>query len=270
MLTMARWRFLRFSKLFVTLYMAAQLATGQQFYCHYPNIAPWYGAAWEGLHSVRYSAYIPGDHISGPTQCNYFIGGFDYPFTKIYKADGSPVIDYWPIQSARVYNSVSFQNNQLVSVFPDVGQTRNYGAFSPANGSTLSNADEDQVAADCYLWNLSDYADKSNINADVTFPYSTQGQGHTYGTASNPLESPIAKISWDVRTVVDYSNLDYVTAYANVTHTCFPAHVVQVNNKVVYHYMPPRSDVDYVFGCLVLQQGKTQGLVTPTVQVPCN
>lgn len=79
------------------------------------------------------------------------------------------------------------------------------------------------------------------------------------GTASNPLEAVSAPIAWDMNTLVDYSNLDYVTAKVNYNHTYFPAHIVYGNGIVVYHWEPPRSDVSYVTGCLLFQLGKITG-----------
>jgi hypothetical protein len=188
----------------------------------------------------------------------------------LYKGDGSPVIADYPIQSARTYHSVSFTANTFQGSFHDVGQTRAYGWNSPANGSYLSSGDEDGVSNDCYLWHASAYANTNDFHEEVTFPYSTQGQARLYGTGTNPLEPSLGGVSWDMRVVIDYSNLDYIQGMANVTHSCFPAHVIQVNNRYIYQYGPPRSDPSYIFSCLALQQGKIQGYVTPWYQVPCN
>jgi hypothetical protein len=151
-------------------------------------------------------------------------------------------------------------------------ETRSYGAFSPANGSTLSYADEDGRWYDCFLFNASGYGSTANYQSSISFPFAGQTQSRVYGTGSNPLEPPTAVISWDVHAVFNYQNLDYVNAYANITHSCFPAHVVKTNGKTLYHYTPPSYDTSYIFSCLVLQQNKIQGLVWgyPGVQIPCN
>jgi hypothetical protein len=249
---------------FITIMLAAQPAVAQLWYCHYPNTPPWNGAAYEGNHNVSYNAYIPWDHISGPTPC--YTGA-----SVIYKGDPNAIIpgDY-PIQSARVYNVVNFRSGVILQAINDVGQTRNYGYGSPLNGSTLSAGDEDGIARDCWLWNDSGYASTDDFHQDVSFPYPTQGQAHNYGTASNPLESSLAKIAWDMRTVIDYSNLDNVTGIVNYNHTCFPAHIIKVNDHTIYSWTPPRNDTDYITGCLLFQQGKIIGQQTQAQQVSCD
>jgi hypothetical protein len=244
--------------------LATQPGVAQQYWCHYPNVQPWNGAAYEGNHSVMYNAYIPVDHVSGPTPCWTGYG-------LIYKGDPNAVLpgDY-PIQTARVYNLINFRGGAVLQTYNDVGQTRNYSLGSPLNGTTLSSGDEDGVSGDCFLWNAAAYASTSNFHQDASFPYSTQGQAHNYGTASNPLESSLAKIAWDMRTLVDYSNPDFVTAYVNYNHTCFPAHIIKVDGHTVYNWVPPRTDTDYITGCLLFQQGKIIGQQTQSEHVPCD
>jgi hypothetical protein len=112
----------------------------------------------------------------------------------------------------------------------DVGPTNNYGAFSPANGSALSSADEDHIPNDCFLWHQLG-SDKSTWNQDLSYPYPTQGQAHLVGLGTNPLEVQVGGISWDVRVVVASSNLDNIRAYANVTHSCFPGMLSRSRTK---------------------------------------
>lgn len=91
------------------------------------------------------------------------------------------------------------------------------------------------------------------------------GQVHYSGTGSNPLESPVARIAWDMRTLIDISNLDNIRAKVNYNHTCFPAHAILVNNFVIYNYVPERSDALYLANCLVLQIDKVVGEQSATV-----
>ncbi len=264
--------------LLVLLTSFSLLAQDRVFSC------PAYGGGYLPISwSPTYSAYIPFDHISGATPC-YYSGFPQGPVTKIYKGDGlADIGDGWPIQSARTYQDFffhgSFQNSAQPYTPPyqsglvnSVGQTRNYGAFSPVNGSILSSADEDNVPNDCYLWNQADYADMSMMFGDLTItgPTGESGNAHFDGTASNPLENSTAKIAWDMRVTMDGSdpNNARVTT-VDYNHTCFPAHVVKVQEWTVYHYEPPSSDTTYVFGCLVLQQGKIIGQSQPNEQVPC-
>src|SRR5260370_6631857 len=221
-----------------------------------------------------YNAYIPGDNVVGGTPCFYFIGGGFYPFSKHYKGDGYPVQDFFPVTPARVFHGLHFYsitNQQAGIPLHDASQTRAYGAFSPVNGYTLSNGDEDGVPWDCFLWHGSGYADMSGLAENVTFPYPTQAQVQLWGSAANPLDNvPGATIKWFVNVEQDYTNPDWVTAYASVTHTCFPAHVVKAQGATLYHYMPPRNDPAYIFDCWVNSgSNMTVGVVTPTRRVPC-
>ena len=139
---------------------------------------------------------------------------------------------------------------------------------SPKNASTLSSLDEDGVANDCYLWNASGQAPTTGIAYDVSYPYPHQGQVHFDGSSSNPLESQIAAIQWDMRTLVDTTNPAAPTAVVNYNHTCYPSHQIKVNGKIVYSYTPSRNDVTYIFGCLVTGTGKIVGQQTTPIQVP--
>jgi hypothetical protein len=257
--------------LLIVLASAGSLYGQYQWSCHYPDLGypPYDGSAWEGFHSVKYVSYIPADYIQGPSSCTYDSAG---PVKKIYKGDPGAILYGFPPQSWRTSSFYTFTitDGYRGPFWNDPGQTRNYGYHSPANGSTLSSADEDGVANDCYLWNQSGYADNSNWVYDLSIPYSTQGQVHYSGTGSNPLESSFARIAWDLRTVVDISNLDRITASVNYNHTCFPAHSVSVNNFVVYNWTPPRADGSYIFNCLVLQLDKVVGQQSSATQVPCN
>jgi hypothetical protein len=156
---------------------------------------------------------------------------------------------------------------QVSGFFPNTGQSRNYSVGSPANGSTLSAADEDGIPNDCRLWNQSGTASPSGFTYDASYPVAHQGQVHFSGSASNPLEPP-APINWDMRTVINTPNPAAPTAIVNYNHTCFPAHQIKVNGTIVYLYTPPRNDTTYIFGCLALQSGKIIGQQSSSTPVP--
>lgn len=257
----------------VCLVLAATLPVEAQYQwtCRYPNLgyAPYDGRAWEGNHSVKYVSYIPFDHILGPTECwNVPAGWVD---TK-YKGDPNAIIYGYPPQSWRSSSFFPFRiaDGSSGPLLKDRHPTKGYGFGSPINGSTLSGLDEDGVAHDCFVWHNTGWTDNSTWRHEFSVPYSTQGQVRFWGEASNPLEASQAKIAWDMRTVVDISNLDHVTARVNYNHTCFPAHSVSVNNFVVYNYIPPRNDRLYVANCLLFQQDKIIGQQTSSTRVPCN
>jgi hypothetical protein len=227
-----------------------------------------YGQPLQPQFGVNYGAYIPVDHVDAPTPCS--LGNL--PLPKIYKGDPSAYVgDDRPLYSYRVAQGIFVRNEQQYTAgyWYGVGATRNYGDGSPANGSTLSDLDEDGVQYDCWQWNDAGLADSGDIHYDMSFPYSTQSQTHFYGTATNPLESVRAPIAWDFRAVIDDSSWTNPTAYVNYNHSCYPAHRVYVNGHSVYHYVPPRNDSDYITGCLLFQRDKLIGQTSST-SVPCN
>jgi hypothetical protein len=208
--------------------------------------------------TVGYNAYIPVDHVSGPSGCTWAGGqGVSY----IYMGDAYRGT-FRAAESIQVVPDVQ----QSSGFFQDTGQTRQYGYGSPANGSTLSSQDEDGIPNDCYLWNNSGKAIPA-FPYDVTFPYPHQGQVHYSGSASNPLESSLATIQWDMRTVLDTTNPQSPTAYVNYNHTCYPAHQIKVNGSIIYSYQPSYNDPNYLYQCLTLHVGTVIGQTNP-VGVP--
>jgi hypothetical protein len=150
--------------------------------------------------------------------------------------------------------------------FEDTGNTRNYGFDSPAYGGTLSQADEDGIELDCFLWNDAGKAVPA-FSYDVSYPYAYQGQVHYSGSASNPLESLSPPIAWDMRVVVDTTNPNSPTASVNYNHTCYPAHQIKVNGTIVYLYTPPENNLAYITACLAQINPKITGQ-TSAVPVP--
>ena len=249
----------------VFLIAATQTAPAQQWTCHYSN-----GTPWEGGHDVTHAAFIPGDHVYPPPVSGCTYGGQWTVY--LYKGDpGAIPPGYGPIQSARVYNTADFQYLWKLKLLNfDVGQTNQYGYHSPANGSTLSAADQDNLPNDCLLWNQSTYAKKDGMHGDITLN-PTNGTAHLYGSGANPLEFDWFPITWDITTRVDWSNLDYVTAkVTHYHHTCYPSHIVYVNDWIVYRYDAPSNDTLYITGCLSGVYAPIDGSQTAATHVPCN
>jgi len=76
------------------------------------------------------------------------------------------------------------------------------------------------------------------------------------GRISNPLESSAAAIKWSVTTII--SNVTSDGYWANVKASgmtsCYPSHVVSVNNNVVaYSNASPQATTTTIFNCLVIQ-----------------
>ncbi len=247
-------------------------AQSYQWICRYPDFGypPYGGSPWEGFHNVKYISYIPRDNILGPTGC--FYGLLPVP-NKVYNGNPGAVVPPWPFQSWKTSSFYTFMiTNGFRGPFrKDVLQTSNYGYGSPANGGTLSAADEDGVGGDCNLWNASGFSDNSSWQYSLSIPSSTKGEVRYWGSGDNPLEFVPAPITWDMKTEVDISNLDYVTAKViNIDHTCYPAHAISVNNYVIYNWIPPRDDPAYVASCLLFGFGKITGQQAWSTHVPCN
>jgi hypothetical protein len=204
--------------------------------------------------TVGYNAYIAVDHITAATSCTW--AGLQVPY--IYMGDA-----YRGTYRAAEQLQVVPDLQQSSNFFNDIGESRNYGKASPANGSTLSSTDEDGIANDCWLWNNAKKTPQPTTY-DVSYPYAHQAQVHYVGSVYNSLESSIATITWDMRTVLDTTNPSSPTAYVNYNHTCYPAHQIKVNGAVIYSYIPPDDSSNYLFTCLVLHDYKRVGVTQPT------
>jgi hypothetical protein len=193
--------------------------------------------------NVAHSSYIPVNYVVGPTTCNYQGSSF---FLK-YKGDAFQGT-YRTAHSINVTPALQ----QSSGLFMGVGQTRNYGAGSPANGSTLSSADEDGVASDCLLWNWSASGSTSGYNHQVSYPASQRGQVRL----------------WGMTVLVNASVPSAPTATITYTHTCYPAHQVKVNGQELYHFQPGDNSQSYIFQCLFLKQGTVQSQIGPMAVFP--
>ncbi len=223
------------------------------------NVLPYYVIPGPRF-DIAYSSYIPVDHIEGPTGCFY---GDTPVLHKLYQGDANQGT-YRTTESLVVDPEAQ---RELSRLFKNTGITSNYGFRSPVNGETLSWLDKDEISDDCYLWNKSGQASFDAFSYNTSYPFPHQAQVQYSGSASNPLESSLSSITWDVRTVIDTTNPAAPTAYVNFNHTCYPAHQVKINGQVVYLYTPAENDLIYIFDCLVLHDNKVTGQTEPT-QVP--
>lgn len=204
---------------------------------------------------VQYSSYIPVDNIHGPTPC--FNGLL--PHFLLYKGDANRG-SYRTTQSILVILDKQIYDN----FSPSTGATRNYGAGSPAVGSTLSSsptspdiyngpytgADEDNVQFDCNLWNDRGQATTSTMQGhSVTFS-GNQAQVNLSGLGRNPLEAQVGGIQWDLNLVLDDTNASQPTVSGTLTHTCYPAHIVKINGQVIVDELPLLNNAAYLFECL--------------------
>ena len=88
-------------------------------------------------------------------------------------------------------------------LFANTGITRQYGAHTPLNGSTIVNSappqgDDDGIPSDCYLWNFTAQASPSGFLETTTFPASHQGQVTFQGDSGMPINPPNPPIHWNL------------------------------------------------------------------------
>lgn len=212
------------------------------------NVAP------SPIFNIEYSAYIPVDHVTAPSTC--FYGGAGY--FLLYRGDA---------------NRGTFRTREIMTLAPDAhkaygflpstGETKNYGYGSPANGVTLSSADDDGVGGDCYLYNDFGKADPSGFQLNTAFPASHQGSVQFYGSSANPLEYQWFAIEWNETTTVDDSNPSISTASVSYDFTCYPAHQVKVNGNAIFVYTPPSNSVSFITQCLSHTAPHVSGSVGP-------
>jgi len=207
--------------------------------------------------SVSYSAYIPVDHVPGPSTCIYTTPDFhNFNTVKLYLGDkfrGS----YRATQSIFLVPDAQVANN----FFAATGETRNYAFGSPVGGFDIFGTpsggswfgrDEDGRANDCYLFNESDFGSTTDMQGKgFSYPTNTQVELSLYGSTSNPLEPSLAKIRWNITVKIDDSNPSQPTAQVFYSHSCYPAHIVKVNGMRVYEFQPLVNSTAELRRCLL-------------------
>jgi hypothetical protein len=212
-----------------------------------------------GTFTVQYSSYIPVDNVYGPNGCS---SGVFYVTNMIYMGDAFR-------NTFRTTESIQVAPGAQTSsgFFQDTGNTRNYGYGSPANGSTLSQADEDGIALDCFLWNNAGKA-TPNFSYNVSYPNAYQAQVQYSGAAQNPLEFAYAPITWNMTVLIDTTNPQSPTATVTANNTCYPSHQIYVNGKQVYLFTPTSNTTAYISDCLYLGLNPVSNLVVGPIGVP--
>src|SRR5208283_192769 len=81
----------------------------------------------------------------------------------------------------------------------------------PYNGS-YAGADEDKIQYDCQLWNDKDRASNSTMLGIGATWGNTVTQINLYGSGSNPLESDMGAIKWNLVVSLDTTNPAQPTA----------------------------------------------------------
>jgi hypothetical protein len=190
---------------------------------------------------VEYASFIAVDHVTVPSYC--FFQGQLAP--AIYKGDGGR-----GTVRTRAVITLAPDTGNWSNFQPGTGLSDRYAWGSPANGSTLSAADEDHVPNDCYFWDAQGQAPSGGFTADPTFPAAHRAQVHFVGAASDPIQVFSNDIDWDVTVVINTTTPANPTATITYSHDCYPDHQVKVNGTVVYHFAAPDHDYLSIGRCL--------------------
>ncbi len=203
---------------------------------------------------IEYSSYIPVDHVFSPSIC--FYGGAGY--FLMYRGDANR-----GTYRTREFMTLVPDTQQAYGFDPSTTETKNYGYGSPANGVTLSNADEDGSGGDCYLYNDSGNASPSGFQRNTAFPASHQGQLQFYGSAADPLEYQWFDIQWNETTTINTNNPSIMTSSVTYDFTCYPSHQVKVNGNPIFTYTPGDNSTSYITLCLSHALPHVTGSVGP-------
>ena len=210
--------------------------------------------------SVEYEAYIPVDHISGPTSCT--AGGPAFIYLGDRQQD--------PVKGGSPY---SHRVGMVTTVYPksgteanysyDTGYTWQFSVGSPVNKNYITSPDYDGKTNDCKLYNnqghlILNVTPSATANHNVIFYTGTQSADVNFnGQAQNPLEPAVAHIAWNVTTTIFSVAADGYSGRAKVSGnvTCYPAHKVTVTNLVIAvgPNVPLQPSTAYLFNCLSVQ-----------------
>ena len=58
------------------------------------------------------------------------------------------------------------------------------------------------------------------------------------------------------------------TATSPFSHTCYPGHIVKINNTTIYSYLPTQNNTMYAFGCLFGGFPLVSGMTSPVAVPP--
>jgi len=225
--------------------------------------------------NVSYASYIPVDNIPGPTPCYTEDSGIPARTLLRYKGDANRGT-YRTTQAIFVVPDKQVSNN----FFANTGATRNYGAGSPANGSTLDSnaatpdiydgpytgADEDNTPYDCRLWNEKGQADTAQMQSHSVSFSGHQAVVTLSGLGQDPLEPKLGGIKWNASISLDETNPSAPTAQFSITHTCYPAHIIKVNGVTIKDIPPRYNNTFYLIGCLTSPVQVTD--TSDAVQIP--
>jgi hypothetical protein len=124
--------------------------------------------------------------------------------------------------------------------------------FDPWNGA-YTGADEDNVQYDCHLWNDKGQASNSTMQGFSATWGNPVTQVNLYGSGSNPLESDMGAIKWNLVVSLDTTDPAQPKAWiSGGTATCYPEHVVTVNGIQVFDQPPSSNLPPYIVYCLAL------------------
>jgi hypothetical protein len=105
------------------------------------------------------------------------------------------------------------------------------------------------------------YANLSAVGGNASSTAANSVVTELAGIASDPLETQVGGISWDLTVSI---NTTSNTATINGWNTCYPAHQIRVNSILIFDYQPQpgQNTTSYLAACLVLSDA---GALNPTL-----
>jgi hypothetical protein len=194
---------------------------------------------------ISFSAFIPGDHVTGP------------PTEKCFSFDLPPVRQLFFKGDNRNFSATaaSFRTRQLVTVIANeaedadglkegtiqnlVGESRSYASDALDDGKIDAN-DEDDIKDDCTLFHDSATAGPDSmvvqidrVNADTVQVDLDGGPGMPLSTAAQVFGT----LDWDFTITIDTSSgMPEWTLTGE--HDGFPAYELYINDTEIYRYSP--------------------------------
>jgi hypothetical protein len=197
---------------------------------------------------VKLRSFIPPTWVNGPDTCfssTYGVQG------AVYHGDGRSFNPYtWDVRSHSEVMLVPSEGTGLSpTIYNYTGLSKRYAfdAVQP-NGSLQ----EDSVLNDCHYLDSEGFASTSNMHVDISGGAPTAG-AHMYGYAQNPvapLPTLTPSIDWDFTVSISAANPSAPTYNVLLSHDCYPAFELYINNTPVYTRLPTDNNVSTITACL--------------------
>ena len=201
------------------------------------------------VYDLKLRSFIPPPWVWGPDTCFSFSTGIQ---STIYHGDGRGFNPYtWNV---RTHSEVMVLPSQGTGLSPTIynytGLSKRYA--SDALNYSTGSLTEDAVLHDCHYLDNQGWASTSDMHVDI-FGQAPSAGAHMYGSAQNPV-APLGfitpSIDWNFTVAVSAANPSSPTYNVLLTHDCYPAFELYINNIPVYTRMPADNSTSTIASCL--------------------